>query len=819
MSPLRMVAGAIALSAIGVGTVIACGPFFPNQYLPSRSWVLVAGPDAGFSRSVRRLWAGPIEPIEAVEDVSCVGIDDITYARRIDPDCGANARRAAEARDLLPNQSADVEAMRRSDSGQAALALHVDLTASVRLYTAGAVDFLRGAYREAAGHFQAVLDLPSADGAPRAVWAAFMLGRIAVAQDNAEDAARHFAHARELAAGGAPDPLGLAVSGLGEEARLHLRRALRPFEPDFFRSSSDVEDRCIDALVAADRAAGMSRDQLQSRRYYNDTRCDASKSTYDAMVLRQQRALDANPGLADGFATDIPKAIELYARQSAHRSQSGRASLLAISRMIQRHDALAAALGRSRTGVRFMLAMTFDDDMPDKGPFVRTIRSALDQTPIDDQLGAELALAAYRLGEFDKAQKLVDAVRSPLADWIGAKLAVRRGDPINAVARLDATLAHPPEAWRALAFGAPDQTRIVAERAMFAVGSGEFAHALQMLYTAQGNSDKDGLDDEGPAWRDPDTEQTLPLFWGDIVHVAENLIALDAFVAFVEARRAVGDLHPRLGDLLARRLFRAGRHQEALGYYQFDETRAHAAEVAAQLRVARDAANPTQRAAALFAAAKIQRAKGMDIVGYEGPSDYSYNRGDYTSGIGSQSLTLDCDLYGAELDYQFACPYGPPPDYMWRRPQLPFLVSDAETEFFARLPIERPFRFHYRYAAAEAAMQAADLLPARSQAFAAVLCEANRWMQRTNHADAQKVAARIYARYLREGAYVPWGKEFGRTCPAPDFAAAEEMRRWQTWRAIRSWASRNRNAFGGIALAVLAGLIFWVAGRTGRRVA
>jgi hypothetical protein len=65
-------------------------------------------------------------------------------------------------------------------------------------------------------------------------------------------------------------------------------------------------------------------------------------------------------------------------------------------------------------------------------------------------------------------------------------------------------------------------------------------------------------------------------------------------------------------------------------------------------------------------------------------------------------------------------------------------------------------------------MKSADLLRPSSQAFAAVLCEASRWV-----IDRQpELAQGIYRRYLHEGAYVSWGRGFGRSCPPPDFASA-----------------------------------------------
>jgi hypothetical protein len=84
-------------------------------------------------------------------------------------------------------------------------------------------------------------------------------------------------------------------------------------------------------------------------------------------------------------------------------------------------------------------------------------------------------------------------------------------------------------------------------------------------------------------------------------------------------------------------------------------------------------------------------------------------------------------------------------------------------------------RFHYRYIAVDEASAAADLLPPRSQAFAAVLCRATGWMLQTPGENARALS--LYHRYLKQGPHVPWATHFGRNCPEPDFAGATALHR------------------------------------------
>jgi cellulose synthase operon protein C len=77
-------------------------------------------------------------------------------------------------------------------------------------------------------------------------------------------------------------------------------------------------------------------------------------------------------------------------------------------------------------------------------------------------------------------------------------------------------------------------------------------------------------------------------------------------------------------------------------------------------------------------------------------------------------------------------------------------------------------RFHYRVVAGELAAEAAALLPPRSHAYAAALCEA---AAHVGVAEGARASA-YYQRYVDHGAYVDFAAHFGSDCPAPDFDAA-----------------------------------------------
>ncbi len=156
----------------------------------------------------------------------------------------------------------------------------------------------------------------------------------------------------------------------------------------------------------------------------------------------------------------------------------------------------------------------------------------------------------------------------------------------------------------------------------------------------------------------------------------------------------------------------------------------------------------------------------------------------------------------AQFDHAYG-PSHPPPDV---------LVTANERWRYAGSGAVPDHRFHYRFLAVADAERAADALPTRSQAFAAVLCRAAGWMfQSGDEADA-------YRRYLTSGAVVPFATHFGYGCPMPDFDAAAWLRWEQPVGRLASTVGRHRRpvAAAGVALAALGGTAVLVRARRSR---
>ena len=188
------------------------------------------------------------------------------------------------------------------------------------------------------------------------------------------------------------------------------------------------------------------------------------------------------------------------------------------------------------------------------------------------------------------------------------------------------------------------------------------------------------------------------------------------------------------------------------------------------------------------------------IMGTEGPPDnYSEPRLSF-SGIGQEEL---------RADDQF--------------------VTDGERQRFNASVPKPNFRYHYLFVGVDEALHAADLLPPRSQAFAAVLCHATSWMidyrscpasaadlrtSPTAYASATpsianplnaevlwpiedtarvNLTCQLYQRYLKAGAVVPLATKFGHDCPEPDFASAVQFVQAQTIREARRHSQTVRH--------------------------
>lgn len=822
---------ALLTCAIGAGIVVACGPDFPAQLLDDRAGTLRSTPANSFSYEASRL----VVPAEALR------------AQELRTLPGGNDRQDAIPEDfdpaLSPAQRATVRAMRQLPDGDQAYAAGATLPEAVRLYTAAAVDILAAANDEtdvavsrARARLQAVLALPGNEGAARSVWAAYMLAELengasaampvdatppgpasaasaASAAYAASAASAAYARVRQLARDGAPDPWGLAIASFGQEARGLLRGSQGGCTYEDFQSATS----CADAIPA----------------------------------------------------TALKHAIQLYAEQAARGSSSGQASLRLIASWALNAPARAVRLiddpVSQRLLVAYALARVGDivDGNPDSAydifatyevngqrgyadaaalagrgnvtpnPALQVLATALAKQDVSRIQNADrVAALAYRVGRYDLAQPLAERLDTPLAWWIRAKLAIRRGDmaaAAQAYARAASSFPNADEH----SIDAPGIARLTAERGVLALSRGQYVEALDLLLHANDPSAADLP--EGGWLQSP--------YWNDAAYVAERVLTVDELKHYVDQHVPASAMpatppgflqfdyqrfyewavkHPipdgdRLRLLLARRLMREGRMDQALAYFPSDADARFAdltddaagvwrvrpssrhqkvEEYIAALHKAGNAWGRTARAEAWFTAARLARRNGLEIMGYEQDPDFAVYDGNYTYGAG-RSPEPWRQSAGADASQT--------PDTPAQRADAALpgpLVTPEERQRFAASEARPYARFHYRQIAADHALQAAGQLPNRSQAFAAVLCQGARYIID----DSPDRASAIYLRYVNQGAQVPFSGTFGRECAEPDFRGAAWFHYTQAWKA---W-ERLRRDHAGLLLAV--GLLVIVAG-------
>ena len=460
-------------------------------------------------------------------------------------------------------------------------------------------------------------------------------------------------------------------------------------------------------------------------------------------------------------AGDPAAAIALYGEQASRGSSSGMISLdVVFGDLIKSENGLDAALVNPL--VRRLLPAYLNARHESLTPeqFEHLIAS-LERAGAPAMEGLDrLAAALYRAGSYALAGKLAERSDAALAWWVRAKLALRSGDQTSAAAAYArAATAFPLEedwgyregenagpAEEDSGRGFSPRCRVEGESGVLALSRGDYALALEQLFAAADQ------------------------YWEDAAHVAERVLSVDELRSFVDAHvpsvgvvesgsltvGSFGTPAQNLRALLGRRLLRAGRYEEAPAYFA-DPAISVAARRYADARLAAQKGDQIARAEALFTAASIARANGMELLGFELDPDYFVYGGSYDPG---SSGHFDAD-------------------YNWideERKDTDIGTSLIGVDEPVRLRASQAIplkRYHYRYIAADLAGQAADQLPSRSQAYAAVLCAATGWVKGRD----PLLGESLWRRYVRSGPYVPWAAEFGDHCEAPDFdSAARRLR-------------------------------------------
>lgn len=596
-----------------------------------------------------------------------------------------------------------------------------------------------------------------------------------------------------------------ARAGGGERETALYRAGAAAFERGAW---AEARDRFVEVLAlptaerrlfgpfAAFMLARTSSSDAEARQRYAEVRSAVKDGAKDPLGLAvASLGQEARVVLLSG---DDVGAVALYAEQAALGSASGAQSLLFVARALATDEARARRALADPIVERLLATYVWTraderwwagESERKPGAWLVEALAALPRVAGADRLAA----AAYRAGRFDVAGRFAAQEPSPLADWVQAKLALRRGDREEAD-RLLARAASGYVATEDWAGSYQVEKRPVdhleAERAVLALARADFTAGFERTVAS--------------------------CAWPDIAYVAERVLTVDELKAAVdrgagvEQRRCTpkaddesvptfGRRNVALGlrQLLARRLLRSGRAAEALPYFDAEGAKLAERYVAALARGR--SGRELDRAEALFEAAHLARLHGLELLGTEVGPDWGWAEGEFDLDAWRTEEEDAVKAAEAAGDHVRTASAARAPRGV---PAAVHEASQAERERVRAHQPPSPLRFHYRQTASRLAEEAAQHVPPRSQAYAALLCQAARYASRT---DPERVQA-LWKTYVKTGAYIPGGWSFGQSCPAPDFKRAREAASFHVpWKQLR----RRTIAEVAAGVGLLVGLAWW----------
>ena len=421
-----------------------------------------------------------------------------------------------------------------------------------------------------------------------------------------------------------------------------------------------------------------------------------------------------------------------------------------------------------------------------------------------------IAARAWTLGEFALSEQFAAKSRSALGYWVQAKLAMRYGNlPRQREAlQLAASMA-------ARAHDERMETSVREELMSLALGEKRYDDAALL------------------AWKLHDQ--------GVVAYLVEAVLDADAAIAFVTNPAVVGDWTPNqkpppqpplvqsaddaplplfspggctacvayprlempwLRHLLARRLLREGRWQQAVPF--FPQALQARAQAYATARTRAGKVQGIDKAEALYAAAQALHPDGMLLAGTELAPDWTLVSGSYDEGLSPRVRQMrdnDPLLPRFEGPIQGDCAEFLADDVPAMTKPGPCLETVDErqraTLHAPTLPPDGDSRFHYRMVKSELLEQASRLVPSHSQAFAALLCAAS---VPICYRHSQRAWA-LQRRFLAEGPAEPdsYAGFCNGPCPEPRFESARHLPplslQYRVRRAIRQQFQRWRSAW------------------------
>jgi hypothetical protein len=706
MKRVAKVALAILAAAHCVGDVRATGYFGPSVYLDEGGKNVDASPEFYWELEVKRLAREfrprefrPIERLLPPTKEETQGNKDPRTIRsqntaEADLKDFADALKAGQIKPPDPARATQQHQAARNliDKIDNATALPEEFNSEFADYHRGAFAYRRGQehWDEARKAWQELLNRPEQDRHYRTVWAAFMLGKLALKSQDPE-AVKWFQRTRELARTGFADSLGMAADSYGWEGRSEWKQEHPANAAAVFLTQLALGD---ESAIVSIKALIPDREPIEGMLNYGPELEERSKWDDQRKGQQEQKEISKLKEAAQDPVLRRLVTVHILATASSPDFYGGELNSTSAKRCARWLEVIKAA--------------------------------NLEQVEDAEYLG----WAAYTNGDYKSAARWLDLSKgdTPAACWLRAKLQRREGKLAEAAKSM-------AKAWQIVR----DTSTYIgwaAPQAPVEDEYGTYPDRGRWTFEQSASGDLGGLH-----LARGDFVQALDILlkgklWEDAAYVAERVLTANELKAYIEhqldASAASGgkDDIAKLRYLLGRRLVREDRYAEAAAYLRPPYNKILEKYVRALKNGANNKLSKAERARSLFTAAWLARYDGMELMGTEGAPDGFSQSGDFElPDLAQQRQT------GTYKQVRYT--------QKGREEQTAPVVlraSKQERDRLASNQIRPNTRFHYRLIAGALAIKAAALLPNDSEELADVVNRAGLWVKDRD----EKIGNRYY---------------------------------------------------------------------------
>ncbi|HXM28916.1 MAG TPA: tetratricopeptide repeat protein [Chthoniobacterales bacterium] len=548
-------------------------------------------------------------------------------------------------------------------------------------YHRGALAYRLKDWDKARKAWEELLSRPAGERHYRTVWAAFMLGKVALKTGSAE-AVQWFQRTRDLAREGFADSLGMAADSYGWEGRSEWKQNHPDKAAKLFLIQLALGD---ESAIVSLKALIPDREPIEGMLNYGPESEERQGWSAEQKKADEQKTLfDLKTAAKDPLLRRLVTAHILATESSAALSEE---------------ESWAETPRVSRCS-----------------RWLSVIKEAhLDQFEDAEYLG----WVAYTNGKYQDAAHWLDLAKSdtPAACWLRAKLQRRAG-------KLEDAAHSMAKAWQSMQ---PIET-YTGWAGVSGQGEDEVhREGGSWSFVESASGDLGALDLERATFTPAIDVLRKGGLFDDMAFVAERVLTADELKAYVDQLPVQSgtpdstdkDSTGKLRYLLGRRLVREDRYAEAAHYLAAPYDRVLDEYVKA-LKGGADEKRPRlERARAWFTAAWIARYDGMEIMGTEGfPDGFSFG-GDFE--LPDLAKQRQSGVYQI-TQYK---------DGKEKTTTAPIVVKTTKPELqrLTKNKISPDVRFHYRVIAGALAMRAAGFLEDNSAELADVVNTAGLWVK------------------------------------------------------------------------------------------